>query len=94
MCLGHSTLTTRLGYGADENQNPKVFGCALFILFFWFVLCWVDTGPTFVDLNLAAGNECSCLSVFDRKPNPCNDNIYHFHVSESLNFFVLNLHGG
>ena len=28
------------------------------------------------------------------KPNPCNDHIYHFHASESLNLIFLNLKRG
>ena len=39
--------------------------------------------------NPADGKTCLHFSIFDRKTNFCNNHIYHFHASESLNLICL-----
>jgi hypothetical protein len=36
-----------------------------------------------------AGTNCVHFSIFDRKPNACNDHVYHFYASESLNLIFV-----
>ena len=43
--------------------------------------------------NPAAGKMFTLLDVF-RKPNSCNDHIYHFHASESPNLIFPDLEEG
>ena len=96
---GHLTLVLQMwgwvinpllpgwGTGPDENQNPRVLGFALFWLLFF---PWFSVPGWFLKSQIRTVETIVYTSRFSTgKPNPCNDNIYHFHVSESLNIIFL-----
>ena len=73
------------------SPNHSVWFC--FIMEPGFLLI-CGTGMICEVPNPAAEENCLHFSMLTRKPNPCNDHIYHFHASESLNLSFSICRGG